>query len=171
MQSLGLSGVISLGAQHAIGRGRPYTEECPPGYVGPTKTGFNTCGGASDNQSFYSGHAAASFTMAGLTCIHHQKLPLYGGGWPEAVPCIVMLTAASGTSVLRMFADRHWATDIVLGAGVGIFNGYFIPALLHYGFGSYKAPQVKTAIHTSIGTIAPIPQVYQGGGGLAVAIF
>jgi len=36
--------------------------------------------GSETYQSFYSGHAAATATMAGLTCVHHQHLPLYGGG-------------------------------------------------------------------------------------------
>jgi len=171
MQSLGLSGVVSLGAQHAIGRARPYTDDCPPGGVGLTKVGFSTCGGPADNQSFYSGHAAAAFTMAGLTCVHHQHLPLYGGGWADAVPCIVMMASASVTSLARLWSDRHWASDVILGTAVGLFNGYLIPSWLHYGFGKYKPIAAKTAIKTEIGTIAPIPQIYEGGAGFGFAVF
>src|SRR5207253_327997 len=43
LQSLGLSGVISLGAEHAIGRSRPYVQDCGPGPNAPDKVGFNHC--------------------------------------------------------------------------------------------------------------------------------
>ena len=62
MQSLGLSGVLTLAAEHAVGRQRPYVAGCQ-GPDGTDKVGFNYCGGADDFKSFYSGHAAAMFTM------------------------------------------------------------------------------------------------------------
>ncbi len=169
MQSLGLSGVISLGAQHLVGRARPYTDDCPEGGVGPTKTGFSTCGDSADNQSFYSGHAAAAFTMAGLTCVHHQHLPLYGGGVPDAVVCGVMLAAATTTGLTRIMADRHWTSDVLLGTAVGLFNGYLLPAWLHYGFGS--GAQVQTTVQTALGTLVPFPQIFEGGAGVGLALF
>jgi hypothetical protein len=170
MQSLGLSGVLALGAQHAIGRARPYIDECPPGGVGRTRTGFNTCGGFPDNQSFFSGHAAAAFTMAGLTCVHHQHLPLWGGGAPDLLACTTMLALATTTGVARIMSDRHWTSDVILGTAVGLFNGYFVPLWLHYGFGKGK-PLVSTSVATTIGRLAPIPQIYEGGAGLGVAVF
>ncbi len=166
MQSLGLSGVMALGSEHAVGRKRPYVREC----AGPDRAdsvGFNHCDDRADPQSFFSGHAAATFTMAGLTCIHHQNLPLYGGGLPDVLACYVMLGLATSTAVLRLTVDRHWATDIVVGAGVGLANGYLLPAWLHYGFGGRRAKSA-TIIQTSFGYVAPMPQIYPGGGGLGL---
>ena len=169
MQSLGLSGVLTLGAEHAVGRQRPYVAGCK----GPDATdeiGYNTCGGADDFKSFYSGHSAAMFTMAGLTCAHHQHLPLYGGGAPDALACAVMVGLATTGSLMRVVADRHWMTDVAVGASVGIFNGYFLPLVLHYGIGWNRAG-IPTTVQTAFGRLVPIPQVYEGGAGLGLAIF
>jgi membrane-associated phospholipid phosphatase len=168
LQSLGLSGVMSLGAEHGVGRARPYVQDCGPGPNPADKVGFNHCGTPGDFQSFYSGHAAATFTMAGLTCAHHQHLPLYGGGLPDALACFVMVGLASATGVLRLVVDRHWASDVLTGVGVGIVNGYVLPMWLHYGFG-HPDKRVSTVMKTSFGYVAPIPQVYPGGGGMGVA--
>lgn len=167
MQSLGLSGVISLGAEHSVGRARPYVQDCAPGPNGADKVGFNHCDGVGDFQSFYSGHAAATFTMAGLTCIHHRHMPLYGGGFADAMACATMVALATTTGILRMVADRHWASDVLTGTAIGIINGYVLPAWLHYGFGDSRRT-VKTVFQTSFGYVAPVPQVYAGGGGLGL---
>jgi hypothetical protein len=167
MQSLGLSGVISLAAEHAVGRQRPFVRDCRPVPGAPDDVGFNHCDGVGDYQSFYSGHAAAAFTMAGLTCIHHQHLPLYGGGLPDALACITMMSLATTTGVLRLMVDRHWASDVLVGVGVGLLDGYVLPAWLHYGFGG-RGAKSATILHTSFGYLAPIPQVYDGGAGLGL---
>ena len=167
MQSLGLSGVVALGAEHAVGRSRPYVQDCGPGPNAPDKVGYNHCDGVGDFQSFMSGHAAATFTMAGLTCAHHQHLPLYGGGFADVMACATMIALASTTGILRMVADRHWASDVMTGTAVGILSGYVLPEWLHYGFGDSRK-RVKTTFQTSFGYIAPVPQMYAGGGGLGV---
>lgn len=167
LQSLGLSGVISLGAERTVGRARPYTAECS----GPNradKVGFNHCDGVGEFEDFYSGHAAAAFTMAGLTCVHHQHLPLYGGGLPDAMACIVMTSLATTTGIMRLVADRHYASDVLLGTAIGVLNGYVLPSWLHYGFGDSRKG-VSTVMKTSYGYVAPVPQVYKGGGGLGLA--
>lgn len=166
LQSLGLSGVMSLAGEHAIGRARPYERDCtdPNGF---DPVGYNACGPPGGFQGFPSGHAAAAFTMAGLTCVHHQHLPLWGGGWPDALACAGTLSIATTTGVLRLVVDRHWATDVVAGTAIGLFNGYFLPLWLHYGFGD-KKKAVGTIFKTEVGYVAPVPQVFPGGGGLGL---
>ena len=89
-----------------------------------------------------SGHTTIAFTGAGLICAHHQNLPLYGGGAPDLIACITALTAATTAGAMRVAADKHYSTDVLLGAGVGLFGGYGLPMLLHYGAGSdKKAPR------------------------------
>jgi membrane-associated phospholipid phosphatase len=169
MQSLGLTGVLSLGAEHLVGRARPYVQDCGPGGVVRDASGqplLNSCGTAEDFQSFYSGHSAAVATMAGLTCAHHQHLPLYGGGVADLLPCLVMIGAAVSTGVTRVIADRHWASDVVTGWSVGAFSGYVLPSLLHYGFTSGHA---VGEMNIAGAHVLPVPVLYAGGAGLAFA--
>lgn len=166
LQSLGLSGVIALGLEHGVGRARPYERECT-NKEGFDPVGYNACGPPGGFQSFPSGHAAAAFTMAGLTCVHHQHLPLWGGGWPDAMACIGTMALATTSGTMRLVVDRHWASDVVVGAAIGVFNGYFLPLWLHYGFGNKKSA-VSTIFKTEVGYVAPVPQLFPGGGGMGV---
>ena len=68
---------------------------------------------------------------------------------------------------MRLVVDRHWASDVIAGAALGIFNGYFLPLWLHYGFGN-KKNAVSTMFKTELGYVAPVPQLFPGGGGLGV---
>ncbi|WP_394823443.1 phosphatase PAP2 family protein [Pendulispora albinea] len=168
LQALGTTGVVTIAVERASGRARPYTDQCQPDGTTRDSAGrtlANGCYGDQDNQSFYSGHAAAVATMAGLTCVHHQHLPLYGGGFADLAPCLVMMTAATATGVSRIVGDRHWSTDVLMGWGVGALSGYVLPSLLHYGFGGgHPLGELKT-----VGArVIPLPQVYTGGAGLGL---
>jgi len=168
VQSLGLSGVTTLAAEHAIGRARPYVQDCnAKGEVLDAHGNglFNRCDGVGDNQSFWSGHVAAVGTMAGLTCVHHQHLPLYGGGFADLAPCLLMIGAAITTGVGRMISDRHWASDVITGGAVAFGSGYVLPSLLHYGFnGGRPIGEVQTKAFRFV----PTPTVFNGGGGLSL---
>jgi membrane-associated phospholipid phosphatase len=135
LESFAFTGAIALTGEK-LGRRRPMAAECDrnPNYDGG-------CGNEGNlNSSFLSGHATIAFAGAGLVCVHHQHLPLYGGGLPDALACATALTAASTAGVFRVMADKHYASDVLLGAGVGLFGGYVLPSLLHYGFGTRAKP-------------------------------
>jgi membrane-associated phospholipid phosphatase len=161
LQSLGLAGVLSLGAEHLVGRQRPYVQDCGP----DGKASGNQCGTAGDFQSFESGHAAATATVAALTCVHHAHIPLYGGGAPDALACAGMIGLSATTGVLRLVADRHYASDVIVGWAIGVVAGYVVPSWLHYGFGSSDPGEPKAMS----GGILPVPQVYRDGAGVGVA--
>jgi membrane-associated phospholipid phosphatase len=168
VQSLGLTGVLSLAAERAVGRARPYTTACDSTGAVRDANGhplLDSCGSNGDYQSFYSGHSAATATMAGLTCAHHQHLPLYGGGFADLAPCLVMIGASATTGITRVIADRHWASDVVVGWSVGALSGYVLPSVLHYGFGGGKP---ALAVQTQAFRLVPVPQVYAGGAGAGV---
>jgi membrane-associated phospholipid phosphatase len=171
MQSLGVSGIISLVGEHTVGRARPYVESCRNGHVYDAAGGLlpNTCGVPNDNRSFPSGHVAAVTTMAALTCVHHQHLPLYGGGFADLAPCLVMMGVAASTGFLRLVYDEHWASDVITGWALGAASGYVLPSLLHYGFGSGHP---LAEIHTGDLTLVPTLGVYGGAPGIgAVGVF
>jgi membrane-associated phospholipid phosphatase len=166
-QSLGVAAIVTLTAEHTIPRQRPFAQDCgPDGLVrDPSGQVSESCGHGDDFKSFYSGHAAATATMAGLTCAHHQHLPLYGGGFADLVPCLFMVGVAATTGATRIVADRHWASDVVLGWTVGAASGYLIPSLLHYGFGSGRP---VGELKLSGGSMVAVPYAFPGGAGVGL---
>jgi hypothetical protein len=66
----------------------------------------------SGRNSFPSGHAADTFAFA--TALERHL------GWKGAVPAYIF---SSYVAMSRLPADRHWLSDVVFGAGVGIIAG------------------------------------------------
>jgi membrane-associated phospholipid phosphatase len=169
LQSLTLTGTLTLIAERTVARQRPFVQDCGPDGRTRSPDGtvlLNGCGtGTDQDESFFSGHAAVTATMAGLTCIHHQHLPLYGGGPADLTPCLLMIGVSLTTGVERLVADKHWASDVITGWGVGAFSGYLLPAILHYGFGHGRPIGEVT---TGSLTMLPTPKLLPGGAGMGV---
>lgn len=79
----------------------------------------------STRNSFPSGHTATAFMMA--TMLHKEyghRSPWYSiGGY----------TLATATGVGRMLNNRHWMSDVMVGAGIGILAaelGYYLADLI-----------------------------------------
>ena len=72
----------------------------------------------SDRKSFPSGHVALAFTGAELMRMEYGTA--YGiGGY----------VAASAVAFLRLYNDKHWFNDVLMGAGIGILSariGYWL---------------------------------------------
>lgn len=171
LESYAFSGALALSLER-IGRVRPLSTECA---IDPNYS--EKCSSEPDrNASFLSGHTAIGFTSAGLICAHHQHLPLYGGGAPDLLACLTGLAAASTSGVLRVSSDNHYATDVILGSLIGLFGGYGLPSLLHYGFtGGKKSPSASllpafrsTALGSPLSAVLA-PRVDSTGAGLSLA--
>lgn len=109
-------------------RERPYGGDC--GSIVGADTA--ACTGADRYQSFFSGHTAIAFASAAVTCSHHMNLPLYGQD--SAVgPCVGGFALATATGALRILGDRHYLSDVLIGAAVGSLVGFGVPLLFHYG--------------------------------------
>ena len=90
------------------------------------------CGTDDRNRAFFSGHSAMSFTGAGLVCFHNQLFPnLYGKPAIGRGVCGAALAVATSTALFRVMGDKHWGSDVIAGAGVGLFSGWMLPWLLH----------------------------------------
>ncbi len=63
--------------------------------------------------SFPSGHAAQAFAAA--TFLHKE----YGKGHP--LYSVLAYGSATAVGVLRVMNNRHWVSDVLVGAGIGIF--------------------------------------------------
>jgi membrane-associated phospholipid phosphatase len=77
------------------------------------------------NDSFLSGHTSHAFAMAtsiGYVC------HLFHCSHEKATWLIAML-AAGHTGYLRVAADKHYATDVLAGAGAGVASGLLAPLL------------------------------------------
>jgi hypothetical protein len=160
LQSFGIAGLVSLTAEHAVGRARPYTLSCDANNQVLDAQGhvLQTCGTGNDFRSFYSGHATATATTAGLVCVHHQHLPLFGGGFADLAPCLLMIGVSAATGVLRLVYDEHWASDVMVGWADGVLSGYVLPSLLHFGFGSGRpVGEIKTGSIDAVPTLLPRP--------------
>jgi membrane-associated phospholipid phosphatase len=127
LESFALAGAIAMSAEK-IGRARPMADPCAhdPSYDKKCSDEANLA------SSFVSGHTSIAVTGASLLCVHHQHVPLYGGGAPDAIVCASAVAAATAQAVLRVASDNHYASDVLLGAGVGFMSGYVLPSLLHY---------------------------------------
>lgn len=136
-ESYALTGALSLTAQK-LGRARPSTRGCSddPSYS-PKCDNPRAL-----SESFFSGHTAVAFTSAGLTCAHHQHLPLYGSRAGDFAACLAGLAGATAEGVSRVMTDDHYASDILVGAAVGLLSGYVMPVWLHYGV---KSPEGERA--------------------------
>jgi len=77
--------------------------------------------------SFYSGHASAAFAIAVFTGVWFSDT--YPGSSYSPWVWAGSLSAAALISILRVAGGKHYPSDIVVGALVGSFAGWVIPAL------------------------------------------
>ena len=64
--------------------------------------------------SFPSGHTATAFMGAELVRMEYKDASVWYG--------VGAYVVASGIGVLRVWNERHWATDVLAGAGIGILS-------------------------------------------------
>jgi len=128
-EAFAYSGMLSFTATRISARARPDTTQCLRDH--PDGVG---CG--ADTESFWSGHTSITATAAGLVCANHVHMPLWGHPIADAAACVLSATNAAVTATTRIVADRHYATDVLVGAGIGFGIGYAVPTLLHYSSGA-----------------------------------
>ncbi len=113
-------------------RERPYGDSL---CLGEADTELVDCRTSKRYRSFYSGHTSTTFAVAGLTCMHHAYLPIYGDTFADTLICISSFGIAAATGTLRVTGDQHWASDVLVGAAMGTFSGLAVPYFLHYRTG------------------------------------
>jgi membrane-associated phospholipid phosphatase len=86
-----------------------------------------TANPSNNNLSFFSGHAAETFALATAT---GTVATLRGYRWAP-VAWIVGGALAAATGYLRIAADQHWLTDVLVGMVVGAGIGFAVPYLFH----------------------------------------
>ena len=105
------------------GRARPsFTGDTNPGDFKFLK-GFRN----GNRQSFPSGHATSAFAAAAAVTAET------GTWWPKSTWVIgpLMYGGATMVGLSRMYHNKHWASDVVLGAGIGTFSGLKVVRYSH----------------------------------------
>jgi membrane-associated phospholipid phosphatase len=159
LEAFAVSGLINNFLFYEVGRGRPSAADCAknPNYDELCFIGANA--------SLPSGHTQTVATGAGLTCVHHRYLPLYGNRWADASACGFMVAATIASAATRIMADRHYATDNLIGIAVGFGAGYGLPWLLHYRQGTTSLPGAGSDAPQAV-TLMPLAG--RASGGLAL---
>jgi membrane-associated phospholipid phosphatase len=116
--TLGVTIAVAGAVKKVFDRPRPYAHYCEPLWPGALRT-------RDAHYSFPSGHVSLTFAAAFLSArlAEMHDLPSRGRVWATG------LTLASATALLQMRADKHYFTDVAVGAGVGALMGWFLPAL------------------------------------------
>jgi membrane-associated phospholipid phosphatase len=96
---------VTTGLKYSLGRTRPGAAGDPHQYR--PFSGWN---------SFPSGHTAAAFAVA--TSIAHET----GDSWSD----VILYSAATLTAMSRVNDDRHWTSDVLIGAFVGHLSGRWV---------------------------------------------
>jgi membrane-associated phospholipid phosphatase len=79
-----------------------------------------------DSRSFPSGHASFAFAAAAAAAsVLHRRGILHS----HKLETVLLFTAATATSVLRVAAHRHFPTDVLAGALLGTAIGWTLPQL------------------------------------------
>ena len=106
----GVGGVVKM----LVGRQRPSVN---PG--NPNSYGFMRGLSSDTYRSFPSGHTVSAFAAAAaVTAETSRNAP--NTRW---IVGPVLYTGAALVGVSRMYNNRHWASDVIVGAGIGTFAG------------------------------------------------
>lgn len=150
-QAFSLNILIATLLFKAVARERPLIADCKK------DPNFDPLCNSGSYASFPSSHTSTAFTAAGLSCVHHAYLPLYGGGAWDMAACIESIAVATATGMFRIIGDRHYATDVLFGAAIGFSIGYIYPWLFHYRYGSDPPPERRSSGSATSFSVVPAP--------------
>ncbi len=110
----------------------------------------------SSYHSMPSGHTTEAFMLATMLDMEYRDVSpwISVGGY----------AAATATGALRMLNNRHWISDVLVGAGIGIFTTKFVYFTHQYRWGKNNNRGLGFRLKT-IGEAIILPAIYKNGGG------
>jgi membrane-associated phospholipid phosphatase len=132
-EALILSDAATFIIKESSGRGRPQATSA--------KGDFKPFGFHTDYDSLPSMHTSSSFALASVLAATSDSVALKAAYY----------TAAAFVGFSRLYQNKHWASDVLLGAVTGELCG-----------------RVVTSFHAGRKKLALAPQAYEGGAGLAL---
>jgi len=112
-EAMTVAGALTTVTRYTTARIRPYA------YFGQGS------GVPEDHLSFWSGHTTTAFSAAAAAGYVAQLRGYESWPWIYAVG----FTAAGAVSYFRVAGDKHWMTDVVVGAVMGTGIGFLVPWL------------------------------------------
>lgn len=137
------NGLITTGAKMALGRGRPFINE------GSYNIELFEFENEYEETSLPSGHTSTAFTVA--TILSSRIDNIYAS--------VALYSMASLTAFQRMYVDKHWFSDTILGAALGTAVGLKIVKL--HSDNLTKENQIQYSI---------FPKINQDNYGLGFAL-
>jgi len=100
-------------------------------------------------QSMPSGHTAEAFQLAAMLDMEYR----------DVTPWISVsgYAVATATGTLRMLNNKHWISDVLVGAGIGIFTTKMV----------YLTHQYRWKMKSNV---VILPAIYKNGGGISLAM-
>ena len=114
MASVALAGIVMAGGKRLIGRSRP--NEDAGAFVFHPFTSLSDSAGIQTRGSMPSGHTAAAFALA-TTVATDVDNPIVDA---------LVYTFAAGTGFSRISDNRHWLSDVLAGAAIGITSAKLV---------------------------------------------
>ena len=108
VESYTYAGIVTTVIKSAVGRSRPYVGK---GNMDWHPVKFNT-----DQTSFPSGHATLAFAVSSVMANYLDNI-YWKAGW---------YTIASLVGTARIYHDKHWLSDVVIGSAIGYFIGDYV---------------------------------------------
>ncbi len=123
--------------KYLSGRTRPsYYDagtEAEPRFLGPFSKTSKDAAGKKVYSSFPSGHSTVAFAAATVFALEYKDKPI--------VPAIAY-SAATMIGISRIIEDKHWATDVLVGAALGFLTGKQVVNNYHR-YSKLKPPDQK----------------------------
>lgn len=114
-EAVAVGGVVALAIKGIVGRARPFVTADTNPHDFKLGAGFLD----DDRASFPSGHTTAAFSAAAAVVAETHEW------WPQSTWYVapLMYGGATMVGVSRMYDDKHWASDVLMGAAIGTFAG------------------------------------------------
>ncbi len=107
--------------------------EAEPKFFGPFAKGSVNSGHKKVSSSFPSGHTSVAFAAATVYAMEYKDKPI--------VP-IIAYSAATMIGLSRITENKHWTTDVLVGAALGFLSGKQVVNNYHR-YSKLKAPNQK----------------------------
>lgn len=114
LQTLVYAGLLGYALKGIFGRARPENTDPYDPYAFFETTGMNPFSGEG-NSSYPSGHAISAFGILTPWVLYYPNPLTYG-----------LYVIPTGAALSRVAVDKHWPTDLVVGAAIGIAMGRWL---------------------------------------------